>query len=704
MVFALDIGTRKVAGILGEIIGGKVHIADAYVTEHKKRAMLDGQIHNIEEAVNTVMEVKTELERRNGITIDTVVTALAGRSLHTEKISVEKKIKGEITREFLSEIESECVMLSHARLKESIRESYYCVGYSVSHYALDGAAAKNPLMQIARESIKCEMIVTFLPKPVFESMLAVLRECGLKLAGLTLEPIAALNVCIPEDMRLLNLALVDVGAGTSDIAITENGKITAYGMIPKAGDEITEVICNELLCDFQTGEKVKRGISSNETVVTEDIFGNKTEYGRQRINSIIHEKTNEIAKEIADEILKLNGKAPKAVVMAGGGASLELLRKLTAENLGLPENRVGIRMPKNILDYQNLPEELHGSEGITPLGILDTALFNRGLGFMEVIVNGQKEYVINMEGEIKVKDCLNSAGFDFKKLYARPGNAISFTLNGELRLVRGGRGEHAKIYLNGKEASLDDSVKNNDEIFVSRPKDGEDAKANLLSILPHDSYITVEINKEPVKLMPRIMVNGKEINDMEAAVNDRDVIVFEKIRTVYDAVLKTGFNPDVASERDILITVNGEPVSLKQRNYCLKVNGMEVSQSYELKNMDRIEYSDKPAFFRIRDILKGSQKQKATITVNGKPYTMEYEQYTITMNGKRVTEDEFIINGADITVKQNEDGMIVSHIFNVFPVETERVKGKMLVMTVNGQKAGYTTGIKHGDNVEIKFV
>jgi len=704
MVFALDIGTRKVAGILGETVNGRVHIADAYVTEHKKRAMLDGQIHNVEEAVKTVMEVKTELEKRNGIQIDTVVTALAGRSLHTEKVSIEKKVKGEIHREMLFEIESEAVLLAQGRLAENIRESYYCVGYSVSQYMVDNAQSRNPLMQIARDRIYCEMIVTFLPKPVFESMLAVLRECNLKLTGLTLEPIAALNVCIPEDMRLLNLALVDVGAGTSDIAVTESGKITAYGMIPKAGDEVTEVICNELLCDFTTGEKVKRGISSSDTVVTSDIFGNKTEYKKEQINSIIHEKTNEIAKDIADAILGLNGKAPKAVVMAGGGASLELLRKLTAQNLGLPENRVGVREPKNILDFENLPSDLHGSEGITPLGILDTALFNRGLGFMEVIVNSHKEYVINMEGDIRVKDCLNAAGFDFRKLYGKPGNALSFTLNGELRLIRGAHGEHAKIFLNGREAGLEDKVRMNDEIYVSTPKDGADAEATVLSVLPHDAYITVEMNKEPVKLLPRVMVNGSEIHDLNIKLNDRDAIIYEKLRTVYEAVVKAGFNPDSASERDILVSVNNEPVSFKQRNYCLRVNGMEVSQGYELKNMDRIEYADKPAFFRIRDILKGSQKKKAVININGKPYEMEYEQYSVIMNGKRVSEDEFIINGADITVKQNEDGMIVSHLFNVFPIETESVKGKMLVLNVNGEKAGYTTGIKSGDNVEIKFV
>ena len=67
---------------------------------------------------------------------------------------------------------------------------------------------------------------------------------------MTLEPIAAINVAIPEKFRLLNIALVDVGAGTSDICITKEGTIVAYGMIPMAGDAVTDVIVQAHLVDF----------------------------------------------------------------------------------------------------------------------------------------------------------------------------------------------------------------------------------------------------------------------------------------------------------------------------------------------------------------------------------------------------------------------------------------------------------------------
>ena len=70
---------------------------------------------------------------------------------------------------------------------------------------------------------------------VIESLYSVISKAGLKLVILLLEPIAAINVAIKEELRLLNLALIDIGAGTSDIAITKDGKIMAYAMTPKQG-------------------------------------------------------------------------------------------------------------------------------------------------------------------------------------------------------------------------------------------------------------------------------------------------------------------------------------------------------------------------------------------------------------------------------------------------------------------------------------
>ncbi|HRU38811.1 MAG TPA: cell division FtsA domain-containing protein, partial [Candidatus Goldiibacteriota bacterium] len=256
MIFALDIGTRKVAGLIGGEKDGRVVISASAVREHEKRAMLDGQIHSIQGVSSIVARIKSELEEKTGVKLRSVVTALAGRNLHTESAAAVIRKKGEITRDDVAMAELTAVREACTKLEDSKKKQYYCVGFSPVEYMIDGEATKSPLQHPVKESFSVSVIATFLPRPALDSMIAVFRNCGLEMEAITLEPIAALNVTIPEDMRLLNLALVDVGAGTSDIAVTEKGRITAYGMIPKAGDEITEEICHRLLVDFNEAERI----------------------------------------------------------------------------------------------------------------------------------------------------------------------------------------------------------------------------------------------------------------------------------------------------------------------------------------------------------------------------------------------------------------------------------------------------------------
>lgn len=94
--------------------------------------------------------------------------------------------------------------------------------------------------------------------------------------ALTLEPIAAIHILIPESIRRLNVALIDIGAGTSDIASNE-GTITAYGMVPVAGDEITESISDHCLLDFKEAETIKQKVVNEHQAVVKDILGFETE-------------------------------------------------------------------------------------------------------------------------------------------------------------------------------------------------------------------------------------------------------------------------------------------------------------------------------------------------------------------------------------------------------------------------------------------
>ncbi len=702
-VFSIDIGTRKVAGILGELVLNKIIIKDAVLKEHRERAMLDGQIHNIEYVTEIVKEVVEEIEKRNNIKIEKATTALAGRNLITEKVDIKKEKKGEIDRDDILQIEMESVRKSYEIIVNKNKKEYYCVGFSPVLFKIDGEEIKNPLQQFCRETFEIQSIVTFLPKIAFNSMVSVFKNCNLKIESITLEPIAALQVTIPEDMRLLNLTLVDIGAGTSDIAITDKGKIIAYGMIPKAGDEITEEICKNFIIDFNEAEKLKRNIEKEKNIEVKNIFGNSIKINYDEFINVIIDKVEEIATDIADKILNLNFKQPQAVVLVGGGSSLNLIKEKVALKLGIPATRVGNRLPKDIANIVNIPPILQGPEGITPVGILETAIYERGIGFIEVVINGEKEYILNLEQNIKLLDILMAKGYELKKLYGKPGNALTYSLNGELKILRGGRAEHAKIYINGIQKNLEDYVQNGDKIFITEPVDGIDASALIKDILPQDLFLSVELNGNVMKISPRVFCDGREVSEDEP-LKDRANITYESVSTILEILAQQGFNLDNTNERDIIITLNGEPVVLKQRNYQLKVNGREVSKDYKVKNFDKILFREVPSFYRIKDILKEPQKNKIKVKINGKIFEIEKENYEIYMNGKRVSEDEFLINGANIEIKSAEVNLILSNIFKTYPVDFQKAKGKIIEFYVDGEKAGYTTPIKDGSEIEINFV
>ena len=130
---------------------------------------------------------------------------------------------------------------------------FYCVGYTIIRYYLNGYQITN-LQGHKAKKVGADLITTFLPDDVVDGLYKAVEMAGLEVANLTLEPIAAIRVAIPERFRMLNIGLIDVGAGTSDISITKDGSIIAYGMIPTAGDSITETLAHHCLVDFDTAE------------------------------------------------------------------------------------------------------------------------------------------------------------------------------------------------------------------------------------------------------------------------------------------------------------------------------------------------------------------------------------------------------------------------------------------------------------------
>ena len=242
LVFGLDIGTRSIVGTVGYKSGNQFVVVAQRVKEHETRAMLDGQIHDIHKVGDTISEVKRQLEEAVGRRLTEVCIAAAGRVLRTVTTHVEYPFTAdkEVDQEDIYGLISAGVEKAYQEFIEENREGdvkFYCVGHSVVRYFLNGYPMGNLEGHKAR-TIGVDLIATFLPDDVVDGLYKSVELAGLSVSSLTLEPIAAIQLAIPERFRMLNIALLDVGAGTSDISITNDGCILAYGMIPIAGDAL----------------------------------------------------------------------------------------------------------------------------------------------------------------------------------------------------------------------------------------------------------------------------------------------------------------------------------------------------------------------------------------------------------------------------------------------------------------------------------
>ncbi len=235
LVFGLDIGTRSMVGTVGYRQGERFVVTAQEIRQHQTRAMLDGQIHDINRVAAAIADIRQALQDKTGIKLEEVCIAAAGRVLKTMNVHVDMDLDKErnVTKEDMSNL----ISLGIEQAFEDFQEKndtnmhFYCVGYSVVRYFLNGLWMGQPEHHKAK-TIGADIIATFLPDDVVDGLYSAVELAGLRVANLTLEPIAAIRVAIPEKYRLLNIAMIDVGAGTSDISVTDDGSVTAFGMIP----------------------------------------------------------------------------------------------------------------------------------------------------------------------------------------------------------------------------------------------------------------------------------------------------------------------------------------------------------------------------------------------------------------------------------------------------------------------------------------
>ena len=535
-VFGLDIGTRNVIGTVGyKNEDDEFVVVAQYIKEHETRAMLDGQIHDIGRVARTLNVVKTELEQQIGQPLTEVCIAAAGRVLKTITTHVEYDYAEEsvVTGEDIHTLELLGIEKAQEALKENndTKYKFYCVGYSVVKYYL------NEELFISIEGHKankigCDIIVTFLPEDVVDGLYAAVGQIGLTVANMTLEPIAAINVAIPENYRMLNIALVDVGAGTSDISITRDGSIVAYGMIPYAGDELTEVIVQHYLVDFKTAESIKLSSTIDDEVTYKDIMSIEHTIPSSDVWEVVAPVVEKITTEVASKIKELNGgETVSACFVVGGGGKVHGFTEGLAKRLDIPEERVALRGEEVLGEVIFQQEEMAKDPLlVTPIGIC-LNYYEQKNNFIMVRFNGERLKLYD-NNRLTIVDAALQAGFPNDQLFPKRGTRINFTVNGSSRIARGEAGEAAIVKMNGRPANINTPLEPNSEITIEPSTSGAPAVYTVGQLEEYNtSKLTFQINGRTVTCPKFVQVNGSlEPEDYE--IQEGDVIETRNFYTV----------------------------------------------------------------------------------------------------------------------------------------------------------------------------
>ncbi|UII55210.1 cell division protein FtsA [Cytobacillus spongiae] len=705
-LFALDIGTRSVVGIILEENEGQFHAIDLLSKEHKERAMLDGQIHDVMAVSKIIKEIKDELEASHG-PLKKVSVAAAGRALKTERAKVTVDIKGKpmMQKQDILHLELSAVQMAQALVaqKHEIEKSYYyyCVGYSVLYYRLDGEEIGNLIDQQGDEA-SVEIIATFLPKVVVESLIAALQRADLEMEALTLEPIAAINVLIPPSMRRLNVALVDIGAGTSDIAITDLGTVISYGMVPIAGDEITEAISDQFLLDFPLAEKAKRELIHQEAIKVEDILGFETEVKKEDVIEQISPALDRLASAICEEILQLNNhKSPKAIMLVGGGSLTPELPKRVASHLNLPENRVAIRGVDAISALTISEHIAKGPELVTPIGIAIAAQ-KSPVQYRTVYVNEQPVRLFEVK-KLTVGDCLLAAGIKMNKLYGKPGLAKIVTLNGQKITLPGQHGEPPKILRNGTPCLLDDEIESNDQLFVEKGRDGGPSMVRVIDLVDDIPVKRITINDEPYTIYATLSVNGISVSP-ENYLDDRDQIECILPDTLEDIMKGLNKQSLLTNLRPFRLKINGRETFIPALSGKVYRNGIEIKPSSIIDDRDDITIGKKEPVqvAHLAEIKQLMLDYTIPITFNGKQIRLRKELSVFTRDDQRLSADDYLHDGDDITIEQKRiEPFIFQDLFTQVEVDMPTDATGRFTLLKNSEKTTFHAPLEPGDKLEI---
>jgi cell division protein FtsA len=398
----LDIGTTKIVAIIGrkneygkiEVLGRGKAIS---MGVHR------GVVNNITQTIRSIQQAVEDAENESNIEIKEVVVGIAGqhiRSLHHSDY---------ITRPNAEEVIDDDDI---ERLKNQVLKLVMLPGEEIIHvlpqdYKIDGQAEIEEPIGMFGGRLEANFHVVVGQVASIRNIGRCIKSAGLGMANITLEPLASADAVLSQEEKEAGVAMIDIGGGTTDLAIFKDGIIRHTAVIPFGGNVITEDIKEGCSIIGKQAELLKTKFGSawpgenkeNEIVSIPGLRGrDPKEITLKNLSKIIHSRAVEIVDEVFSEIKNYGYDEPKkkliaGIVLTGGGAQLQHIKQLVEYITGM-DTRIGYPNEHLASDSDN---ELSSPMYATAVGLLMKGLEEKEKQNQKVVEEPEETQVEEVE-------------------------------------------------------------------------------------------------------------------------------------------------------------------------------------------------------------------------------------------------------------------------------------------------------------------
>ena len=370
-ICALDIGTSTVIALVGEVVDDEINIVG--VAEVESRGLTAGMVTNIDATTQDIKAVIAEAERMAGCKIRSVTTGITGNHIRSLNSQGVVKIKdGEVSK---ADVE---------RAKDTAKAVNIPPDHQILHTVVQEYIIDNQLgvrEPIGMSGVRLDTRVHIITGAVtaLQNIQKCIKRCQLEVDAIMLQPLVCAEAVLTEDEKELGVCVINIGGGTTDIAVYTNGAIRHTAVIPIAGDHITRDLAQALRTPYHAAERIKtyhgvalEDLDGLDEMVEVPSVGNRPprQIARRNLASVIGPRVEEILLLTLNELRHAGYPEElltSGIVLTGGASLLRGVVELTEEVFNLPA-RIGVPH-----DSGHLSERIRNPRYSTAMGLLEAA-------------------------------------------------------------------------------------------------------------------------------------------------------------------------------------------------------------------------------------------------------------------------------------------------------------------------------------------